>query len=212
MGAEIRILLKARRNLATLIYYQLRLRPISGISNFTFNPAMTSPEPKSNHSSAPAFEFITLTQRPASHKNDFSYTVRSHAMQFFLRQKKISKTSKEVQPVTMHPGAESKTPRELSGKFKLATWSRKSRRKVVKDRAIDTLVEIRDEFSSVKYSPEQKPVQHVSRLWFGHSKKRSLVLRPKLLHPSKPTATHYPLPPKTPAHSNCSIIASHHSV
>lgn len=133
---------------------------------------MASSEPKSNHSSAPEFEFITLTQRPASHKNDFSYTVRSHAMQSFLRQKNNAKISKEVQTATTHSSVESKTPRELSGKFKLAAWSRKPRRKAVKKGAVETVMEVGNELSPM----EKLLVQKVSRLCLGYSAKGSRFL------------------------------------
>ena len=78
-------------------------------------------------SSPLALEFITLTERPAAQKADFSYTIRSHAMQSFLQAKK---NPKPVKSSTKHePLAEVKSADQLSGKFKLSTWSRKSSKK-----------------------------------------------------------------------------------
>jgi hypothetical protein len=83
-------------------------------------------------SQAPSFEFITLTSRPESQKNDFSFKVRSHAMQSFLHHKNNPKPI-ELEPARVAKASvESKTPRQLCGKLKLATWSRKPRRKTVK--------------------------------------------------------------------------------
>jgi hypothetical protein len=83
-------------------------------------------------SQAPSFEFITLTSRPESQKNNFSFKVRSHAMQSFLHQKNNPK-SIELEPArAAKASVESKTPRQLSGRFKLATWSRKPRGKTGK--------------------------------------------------------------------------------
>jgi hypothetical protein len=70
----------------------------------------------------PALEFITLTDRPATQKNNFSYLVRSHAMQSVVHGRR--------NPTSKRPAeAETKTSKELSGKFKLDTWKKKKRRK-----------------------------------------------------------------------------------
>lgn len=89
----------------------------------------------------PAFEFITLTSEPSSHKNEYSYTIRSHAMQSFLHQKKHVKPAGKTgsEPVS-NIDAEVKTSKQLSGRFKLATWSRKSRRKVVNNVPVENEV------------------------------------------------------------------------
>jgi hypothetical protein len=77
--------------------------------------------------SALPLEFITLTERPASQKANFSYTIRSHAMQSFLQAKKNPQPAKSsASPELL---ADVKSADQLSGKFKLSTWSRKSARK-----------------------------------------------------------------------------------
>ncbi|KUJ20657.1 uncharacterized protein LY89DRAFT_716012, partial [Mollisia scopiformis] len=90
--------------------------------------------PSSTSSPPPPLQFITLTERPASQKNDYSHTVRSHAMQAFLREKKNANGDKAKQRLGPAKEHDPQTPKELSGKFKLASWSRKPRSKKVKTR------------------------------------------------------------------------------
>lgn len=71
-----------------------------------------------------ALGFITLTERPASQMAKLSYTIRSHAMQSFSKAKKRPKSTKANQK--RHLTTEVKSADQLSGKFKLSTWSRKS--------------------------------------------------------------------------------------
>lgn len=85
--------------------------------------------PTSTSSPPPPLQFITLTERPASHKNDYSYTVRSHAMQSFLHEKKNAKGDNAKQKRGPSKDLDQQTPKQLSGKFKLASWSRKPRSK-----------------------------------------------------------------------------------
>jgi hypothetical protein len=77
----------------------------------------------------PPLEFITLTERPATQKNNFSYVVRSHAMQTVIHERRNPKSKKAAS--TSNHSAESavKTSKELSGKFKLNTWAKKKRRR-----------------------------------------------------------------------------------
>jgi hypothetical protein len=96
------------------------------IPSLTFDSDRDSKAKEQAKTSALPLEFITLTERPASQKANFSYTIRSHAMQSFLQAKKNpTKSSSKREPL-----AEVKSADQLSGKFKLSTWSRKpSRRK-----------------------------------------------------------------------------------
>jgi hypothetical protein len=77
-------------------------------------------------------EFITLTERPASQKADFSYAIRSRAMHSFIQTKKIPNSEKEQLKHQVAVKKESKSAVELSGRFKLSTWYRKPRRKIAK--------------------------------------------------------------------------------
>ena len=77
-------------------------------------------------------EFITLTERPASQKANFSYTVRSRAMQSFVQTKHNPRVETQQSRNRGAVGKENQLPGQLSGKFKLSTWSRKPRRKVGK--------------------------------------------------------------------------------
>ncbi len=82
----------------------------------------------------PPLKFITITEEPESMKNEFSYTVRSHAMQSFIHERKNRKT-KQAKPGLMQSSDSNiqvQSPHELSGRFKLSTWSRKSRKKVLR--------------------------------------------------------------------------------
>src|SRR6187402_201861 len=77
-------------------------------------------------------EFITLTERPATQKADFSYAIRSRAMHSFIQSKNTPKSEKEQSKSLGVVKKESKSAGELSGKFKLSTWSRKPRQKIAK--------------------------------------------------------------------------------
>lgn len=77
----------------------------------------------------PPFEFITLTDRPGTQKDDFSYLVRSHAMQAVVHERRNPKSKKGKSASQQAAEAETKTSKELSGKFKLNTWKKKKRRK-----------------------------------------------------------------------------------
>jgi len=117
---------------------------------------MVSSGSNSNISYPPQFRFITITERPASHKNDVSHTIRSHVMLSSLHQKRIGKSSKGLLRPAEYSGTENKTPKQLSGKFKLATWSRKSRRKVVAEEGlIDQIVGLKEEFGTSKNLKER---------------------------------------------------------
>ncbi|KAE8453682.1 hypothetical protein EG329_009193 [Mollisiaceae sp. DMI_Dod_QoI] len=101
----------------------------------TSPPSSKDVSPPSAASPPPPLQFITLTERPASQKNDYSYTVRSHAMQAFLHEKKNTKGDKAKQNLGTAREHDPQTPKQLSGKFKLASWSRKPRSKKVKAQA-----------------------------------------------------------------------------
>jgi hypothetical protein len=88
----------------------------------TLNAAQTNEAPL-------PLEFITLTERPATQQSDFSYIVRSHAMQSYLQHRKSPPTDNEASSSSIAPKVESKSEQELSGKFKLSTWSRKKPRR-----------------------------------------------------------------------------------
>jgi ribosomal protein S25 len=77
----------------------------------------------------PPFEFITLTDRPAAQKRDFSYLVRSHAMQAVVHERRNPRTKKTTPASQRAAETETKTSKELSGKFKLNSWKKKKRRK-----------------------------------------------------------------------------------
>ena len=77
----------------------------------------------------PPFEFITLTDRPANQKSDFSYLVRSHAMQAVVHERRNPESKKRRSASRTAAETETKTSKELSGKFKLNTWKKKKRRK-----------------------------------------------------------------------------------
>jgi hypothetical protein len=77
----------------------------------------------------PPFEFITLTERPAAQKSDFSYLVRSRAMQAVIHERRNPRLKKATSPSQRAAETETKTSKELSGKFKLNTWKMKKRRR-----------------------------------------------------------------------------------
>jgi hypothetical protein len=77
----------------------------------------------------PALEFITLTDRPATQKSNFSYLVRSRAMQSVVHERRNPALKRAASASQRAAEAETKTSKELSGKFKLNTWKRKKRRK-----------------------------------------------------------------------------------
>jgi hypothetical protein len=77
-------------------------------------------------------EFITLTESPASQKADFSYTIRSRAMHSFIQTKNTPISERDRLKHRVAVKKESKSAGELSGRFKLSTWSRKPRRKMAK--------------------------------------------------------------------------------
>ncbi|KAF8867341.1 hypothetical protein BDZ45DRAFT_795057 [Acephala macrosclerotiorum] len=105
------------------------------VSSLNHQKASSRESKESSNSDSPPLQFITLTERPASHKNDYSYTVRSHAMQAFLHGKKNAKGDKTKQKRGPSKDLDQQTPKQLSGKFKLASWSRKPRTK--KDKTLD---------------------------------------------------------------------------
>jgi hypothetical protein len=77
----------------------------------------------------PPFEFITLTDKPATQQSDFSYLVRSHAMQAVIHERRNPDAKKRKLALQTAADTETKTSKELSGKFKLNTWKKKKRRK-----------------------------------------------------------------------------------
>ncbi len=101
-------------------------------------------------------EFITITDEPDSQKADFSYTIRSHAMQSFLHEKINPKPKQTKTKQNTASSPEAKTPRQLSGRFKLDSWSRKPRRKVIK---IDQQREEVSEASAVSTEDEEGQVR-----------------------------------------------------
>lgn len=86
-------------------------------------PRKTSPPPP--------LHFITITEEPESMKSEFSYAVRSHAMQSFIHEKKNPKPKQAKSGISQSSDSNDQvqSPRQLSGRFKLSTWSRKSRKK-----------------------------------------------------------------------------------
>ena len=77
----------------------------------------------------PALEFITLTDKPGTQKSNFSYLVRSHAMQSVVHERRNPTSKKAASASQRAAEAETKTSKELSGKFKLNTWKKKRRKK-----------------------------------------------------------------------------------
>jgi hypothetical protein len=83
-----------------------------------------SPDSDSGPSS-PELKFVTTTGPPSERSKESRLVVRSHAMQAFLREKKLdgkASTKKE-------PDVQVKSLDEAIGRFKLASWSRKSSKK-----------------------------------------------------------------------------------
>jgi hypothetical protein len=77
----------------------------------------------------PALKFITLTDKPATQQSNFSYLVRSHAMQSVVHERRNPALKSAASASQRAADAEIKTSKELSGKFKLNTWKKKRRRK-----------------------------------------------------------------------------------
>ncbi len=93
----------------------------------------------------PVLEFITLTDSPANQQSNFSYLVRSHAMQSVVHERRNPALKSAVSASQRAAEAENKTSKELSGKFKLNTWKKKRRRKKV-DAAQDFEEKVFDNF------------------------------------------------------------------
>jgi hypothetical protein len=74
----------------------------------------------------PELQFVTLTGPPSSRSGGTRMIVRSHAMQSFLREKRPDGSV----PVRTEPKVPLKGINEGAGRFKLASWSRKSGRKL----------------------------------------------------------------------------------
>lgn len=106
-------------------------------------PRPQIPEPREDDSfkvEPLPLEFITLTGKSASEKAKFSYTIRSRAMQSFIQSK--NHPSPETQPsIYQGTGKIIQSSGQLSGKFKLSTWSRKPRgpRKVKITKALNEI-------------------------------------------------------------------------
>lgn len=76
-------------------------------------------------STTPELKFVTLTGPPSSRSKESRLVVRSHAMQAFLREKK----NDGRMPRKKEPDSQVKKLDEALGRFKLASWSRKSTKK-----------------------------------------------------------------------------------
>jgi hypothetical protein len=83
----------------------------------------------------PKLEFVTTTGPPSERTKQSRYVVRSHAMQAFLQEKK-GEVKSRAKP---NADLEDKNIGDLKGRFKLATWSRKSTKKSTKE-----IVPVRD--------------------------------------------------------------------
>ena len=119
----------------------------------------------------PPLEFITLTERPATQKSDFSYVVRSHAMQAVIHERRNPKSKKGAATSNLSAETAIKTSKELSGRFKLNTWAKKKRQRK------HTQAQEPDENVSTNVRSDVVPFEQVStftditdgRLKFGYS-------------------------------------------
>lgn len=149
----------------------------------------------------PPLEFITLTERPATQKNDFSYVVRSHAMQAVIHERRNPKSKKAGSASSLTPEGEVKTSKELSGKFKLNTWTKKKRRRK-NTPAQETEEQLSGNVSSDTANFAQVS-EHIEDKYRQNAKIRSL---------RQVSRTHYGLmvncqyPPRAAVHNNCFII------
>jgi hypothetical protein len=117
---------RARDKIVELLLFGLTLTHIHSVSR---DMSSTKVEVMDIPERPPALEFITLTDKPANQKSNFSYLVRSHAMQSVVHERR-NPTSKRATSASQRAAeAETKTSKELSGKFKLNTWKKKKRRK-----------------------------------------------------------------------------------
>lgn len=73
-------------------------------------------------------EFITITERPDSAKGAYSHVVRSQAMQAFLRAKREDSAPNAAKPERTKSPEVPSAPEKSFSKFKLSTWSRKTRK------------------------------------------------------------------------------------
>lgn len=76
-------------------------------------------------SSGPQLAFLTTTGPPSERSQESRYVVRSHAMQAFLQDKNAEGRPRRKPNAAM----EEKSIGDLKGRFKLQTWSRKSKKK-----------------------------------------------------------------------------------
>lgn len=76
-------------------------------------------------SKTPELKFVTSTGPPSSRSKESRLVVRSHAMQAFLREKKNDGSV----PRKREPHSQVKKLDDALGRFKLASWSRKSTKK-----------------------------------------------------------------------------------
>lgn len=75
--------------------------------------------------SPPELKFVTTTGPPSQRSKESRLVVRSHAMQAFLREKKLDGRT----PIKKEPEVQVKSLGDAIGRFKLASWSRKSSKK-----------------------------------------------------------------------------------
>jgi hypothetical protein len=113
---------RARDKIVELLLFGLTLTHIHSVSH---DMSSTKVEVMDIPERPPALEFITLTDKPANQKSNFSYLVRSHAMQSVVHERR-NPTSKRATSASQRAAeAETKTSKykELSGNFKLNNWN-----------------------------------------------------------------------------------------
>jgi hypothetical protein len=96
-------------------------RPQNGKSARPVKINSGSPDPES----VSELKFVTTTGPPSERSKESRLMVRSHAMQAFLREKKLDGKT----PTRKEPEVTVQSLDESIGRFKLASWSRKSSKK-----------------------------------------------------------------------------------
>lgn len=111
------------------------------------------------------FEFVTLTSQPTTiTTKETSKTVRKQAMKDYLRKQNRQATTGIVELVKgVHP----KEPAQYKGKFKLNTWSHKTKTKAILARKVKLYLDsqeisTREDSSPPNESPISGPLTHVN--------------------------------------------------
>ena len=102
---------------------------------------MASTSPKTNKN-AKHFEFVTLTSQPTTATTrQTSKTVRKQAMNDYLRKQNRQATNGTIETIGTVESTHSEEPSRYKGKFKLDTWSHKTKTKAILARRAKVLNE-----------------------------------------------------------------------